>query len=713
MRALQKTMMMALGLLASCKPSGDISSMKAVSAADGKIAYTIVPVRNFFDQSQTANVQSSPVSATLLQSLTIGAVRCEGATAKIDAVLLEMSLVNTGVTLLRKGSAVYQNNDDGPTLVNRCKLSGSYVGGAASVVSLLTGSPSFAKQAVYLGMRGPTTVETQTTSPFLYEFIRENLGVRFSGVKQYSQLSQELDVLYNPCLVDKSKTFDKFAKFSCEPDGHYVAKDINSANDAVTKFFETAETEHIKNARSSNQSAGQLYSQLVAISSVSEAAISDQKLDQTSLGTVFSGNRAEILSTRGWVAETAMTFGQTNGSPAGFENPRDEAAGWRRHGSDSYTKDGISFYYEKSPGKFQRIVHVEDGGLYKSAGKDKSPQLLTLVGQSGGEFALAGGADMGGSGTPQIDPSATPWAREQGPGIRGMFDSYRGGRMNGSQVTDQLSRVTSYLPFGRPDRGDPFTKTHNCVDIAMATCRAMYPLMGNGGTVGTATVSINKDGRPNGAHMINYFGMDNRRGSRDIVVYDQQSGAISKPHPSFEDALKDPGFSSRVSAGYGGTFKLDHAYRPDSVARVIPATINPSTVRPATITALPEVAARGLPRMLSGKLDVPPLQIGGSGLGSYTPSKPNYMWQGLPGNSVFSGIGRAFGGGFVKDGTHGAYKAPESAQWYSPMRSPSVVPNVIPQRNVLPANTIPTNRLPSSSSPSSPPVTRSPRNGGN
>jgi hypothetical protein len=145
-RALQKTMMIALGLLASCKPSGDISSMKAVSAADGKIAYTIVPVRNFFDQSQTANVQSSPVSATLLQSLTIGAVRCEGATAKIDAVLLEMSLVNTGVTLLRKGSAVYQNNDDGPTLVNRCKLFGSYVGCAASVVSLNPTSHSNRKE---------------------------------------------------------------------------------------------------------------------------------------------------------------------------------------------------------------------------------------------------------------------------------------------------------------------------------------------------------------------------------------------------------------------------------------------------------------------------------------------------------------------------------------------------------------------------------------
>jgi len=235
--------------LIACKPASDSSKIKAVSNDDGTISYTVVPVRNFFDSHQSAQVSQSPISASLLQSLTVAAVRCESATAKIDAVLLEMTLLSTGSSLLRKGSEIYQNHDDGARLVNRCKITGTHVGGAGSIAALLTGAPSLAKQAFYLGMRGATTVQAQTASPFLYEILRENLGIRFNDAKQYAQLSKDLDVLYNPCLVDSSDQYNKFSSFSCQKDGNYLAKDVNSANAAVTNFFKDAESLLVESKR--------------------------------------------------------------------------------------------------------------------------------------------------------------------------------------------------------------------------------------------------------------------------------------------------------------------------------------------------------------------------------------------------------------------------------------------------------------------------------
>jgi hypothetical protein len=249
---------LSIFLVMACKPTTDSSKIKAVSNDDGTISYTVVPVRNFFDSNQTSQVTQSPISASLLQSLTVAAVRCESATAKIDAVLLEMTLLSTGSSLLRKGSEIYQDHEDGARLVNRCKISGSHLGGAASIAALLTGSPSLAKQAFYLGMRGATTQDAQTASPFLYELLRENLSIRFNDAKQYAQLSKELDVLYNPCLVDKSDQYNKFSSFSCQKDGNYLAKDVNSANAAVTKFFKDSETAHIKKSSQINASASAL-----------------------------------------------------------------------------------------------------------------------------------------------------------------------------------------------------------------------------------------------------------------------------------------------------------------------------------------------------------------------------------------------------------------------------------------------------------------------
>lgn len=654
-------------LLLACKPSLDSSKVKAVSNSDGTIAFTVVPVRNFFDSSRATQVAKSPISASLLQSLTVANVRCDGKTAKVDAVLLEMTLLASGASLLRKGAELYQSHDDGARLINRCKITGSHVGGSASVSSLLTGSPSLAKQSFYLGMRGATTLDAQTASPFLYEMLRENLGIRFKDAKQYAQLSRELDILYNPCLLDKSANFDKLANFSCANDGHYIAKDVNGAQLSLSNFFKTSETAHIEVSSKVNKSASKLYSQLVSITVMEDIEKSDATLEQKSLGTVLSGNRTSIADSRGWLTENTITFGQTEGSPAGLDQPSSGTPGWRKHGQDSLTKDGISFFYERSPGKYQRIVHTGDNSLYVSAEKKNLPQMLKLARMDDAAFALAGPNNV--VNPEPVNPAKTPWTSEQGPVVSKALDDYRSGKINGTQVTSQLSSVTKHLPFGQKDRGDKWTDAHNCVDIAMATCRAMYRVLPEGSFVGTAGVyDASKNSK--GAHMINYFSFPNKQGSRDIVAYDQQSGAMSKPMPSFEDAIADPQFAAGTSRYYTGVdFKITYPTRPDAKSRVISTEIDPKMAIPGKMTPRQDVANYYLPKLFAGQIPSPDgdgIQIGG--VGTYTPQKPNYLWQQVQGKSIVPRLGRAFGMGYIKDGTHGKHLIPENAEWYAPLR---------------------------------------------
>jgi len=193
--------------------------------------------------------------------------------------------------------------------------------------------------------------------------------------------------------------------------------------------------------------------------------------------------------------------------------------------------------------------------------------------------------------------------------------------------------------------------------------------MPEGSFVGTLPVY---DMNPNskGGHMINYFSFPNKKGFQDIVAYDQQSGAMSKPHPSFEDAVSDPQFSARTNARYKGVnFKVIHPERQDAPSRVLPETIDSSTSRPGEMTPRQDVANFFMPKLFKGELPDPErstVQIGSAG--SYSPTKPNYLWQSMDGNQLLPRIGRAFGFGYIKDGTHGKYLAPENAEWYAPMR---------------------------------------------
>ena len=503
----------------SCKPKNNQSQLNAVSNEDGTISYAILPVRSYLESTDLEKIKKMPYAMTAFQSLVLAPVLCEGPTAKIDIILLENAYISQGTTLVRKGNDLFQNASTGLLKVNRCQIYGESLGGSASLISLLSGSLTSEKQAVYLGIRGPTSLGQQVASPVLYELMSENLGVVFKGIEQYANLSQELDAQYNPCIEDSTSGFNKYSSVTCDADGNYTSKDIKGDLQRISKFFKTSEEQYVKQQMPADQDALRLYTAVTQVDGKLADVSAD--LDPLSILRVFGG-RKSLKSDDRWFVDEGFTLGQTAGSPIGVSHPLDGSPGWRQHSYTSFTKDGISFYEKSKAGKFSRIVLSSYNQLYVLSPKSNKSKMLLRSKIFTDSFALslAPPTDQASANTkptePKYDSRPTAFSKEQGPPLDQAVKAYRSGKASDEDVSNAFHAATRHLPFGKKSV-DPWTDKHNCVDIAMATCRAMYPIMPKGTAVGHLGVS-NKLGA---GHSVNYFSFRDKDGKhfRNVTSY--------------------------------------------------------------------------------------------------------------------------------------------------------------------------------------------------
>jgi hypothetical protein len=439
----------------------------------------------------------------------------------------------------------------------------------------------------------------------------------------------------------------------------------------------------VKQLMPADQDALRLYTAVTQVDGKLADVSAD--LDPLSISRVFGG-RNSLKSDGRWFIDEGFTLGQTAGSPIGVSHPLDGSPGWRQHSDTSFTKDGISFYEKSKAGKFSRIVLSSYNQLYVLSPKsNKSKMLLrSKIFTDSFAFSLAPPTDQASANTkstePKYDSRPTAFSKEQGPPLDQAVKAYRSGKASDEDVSNAFHAATRHLPFGKKSV-DPWTDKHNCVDIAMATCRAMYPIMPKGTAVGHLAV-YNKLGA---GHSVNYFSFRDKDGKPKYMLYDQQSGTQSLPHNNIDEASKDPSWVNGTGKTYRGVAArgewLNDKSIEDSAFTKVEYDGNNSFVD-SNYTF--EDATPGQPKfnLPAGAVNVLSKYQGYSNRiteiypkpMNFTPEKPGLSWQAPDGVGVepIDSIIRTtnfIGIGYIKDGTHGTYRYPEKAEWYKP-RSP-------------------------------------------
>ncbi|MCX6119023.1 MAG: hypothetical protein NT027_15920 [Proteobacteria bacterium] len=647
--------MLAIHSTSSCKKNSS-GSTKAITSEDGQKSFALIPIRMKLSTAWESQLAKNPMSLSLAQGLRFGVYECTGANAEPEAMLLEAAYESSGEALRREGREI-KNHLSTVATPSTCKLEGTFLAGPKVIAKMITDTPHAATQAVYLALRGPTTLNHQTPGARFYDALTELFAVEFGNINRFVEASKGLDTLYNPCVEDEG-SFAKNKKFECKNSGSYKVKgSYDDLKKDVLNYIESAETQYIASLKSSQPYATGLYQASVDLKWNDESTFKiDDAQFKSGSGNVFSPDRTALASALGVDLADLPNAPMTVSSAWDMETPDSKNPRWRKLVEGRYTKDDISFFSKDSAsGKWLRTVVTSAYEYLKPIGERKGVRVFSF---EANDVGLALGATVStntsisqiglptpkhptstlppkapsnasssGSQSASTSPSAkstpkparsqasesTPkkpvdpevgmtkpnpngreqWIAEQGPKMKAAVEDFRSGKISGEQFRDKMTEMAKQMPYGdhsyqgkvesyqsadyqnyiaelkaRVQRGeitaekavemdvqkqnkwrqDPWTDKHNCVDISAAVCRSMYPLMPSDTVVGQISVQAkeNKGGKDK-FHSINYF----KTGSK-FVAYDQQSGAMSLPFDSLDQAMQDARFKETMKQHYDG-----------------------------------------------------------------------------------------------------------------------------------------------------------------
>ena len=154
----------------ACKKKAS-SDSKAITSEDGLNSFALIPIRLNLETSLAGDLGQKPVSLSLVQGLRFGVYECTGSNAEQEAMLLEATYESSGEAIRRNGKDIINHMATAAT-PSSCKLQGTYLAGPKSIAKMITDTPNVASQALFLALRGPTTLNHQTPGARFYSSSR-------------------------------------------------------------------------------------------------------------------------------------------------------------------------------------------------------------------------------------------------------------------------------------------------------------------------------------------------------------------------------------------------------------------------------------------------------------------------------------------------------------------------------------------------------------